>query len=353
MEPERPDGAAGEGGVRTRPVPDCPLCGGPGRLLHGGLRDRLFAAPGTWSVRECGGEACGLLWLDPVPLPEDLGRVYTEYFTHGERPPRPPSLLRRVLLAARAGFLARHHGGPPAGAGARLLALLPHLHPGWKAELHHRAMHLRVRPGGRLLEVGCGTGELLDGARGLGWTVTGVDFDPAAVAVARRRGLDVREGDLAAQRFPDGAFDAVAMFHVFEHVPDPPALLAECRRILAPGGRLVVATPNPRSRGRRRFGEAWMGLDPPRHLHLYPPGVLRREAERAGFRTVDCRTTLRDAEVMYAGSLSIERTGRYAFGEPIPAALRPRTLLFLYASWLAGALRRDVREETVLVGVKA
>jgi len=339
--------------IRTRPVPDCPLCGTAGRVRYEGLRDRLFAAPGAWSVRECGSATCSLLWLDPVPIPEDLGLCYLSYFTHEERPARPRTGIRRLILAARGGYIASRYGGPPAGPGKRLLGLLAHLHPGWKAELGHRAMHIPVKPGGRLLEVGCGTGDLLAGVRDLGWTVTGVDFDAAAVAVARRRGLEVREGDLTSQRFPDASFDAVTMFHLFEHVPDPRALLVECYRILAPGGRIVIVTPNPRSRGHRRFGVSWMGLDPPRHLHLFPPEVLRREAERAGFRVETLRTTLRDAEVMCAGSFSIKRSGRYRFGDPIPGSLRLRTLAFLYASWIAGWFQAVACEENLLVGAKA
>jgi SAM-dependent methyltransferase len=339
--------------IRTRPVPACPLCGAAGALRYEGLRDRLFEAPGTWSIRECGGAACGLLWLDPVPIPEDLPKAYLSYFTHEERPPRPRKGLGRIVLAAREGWFASRHGGPPVGIGKRALGLLAWLHPGWRAELGHRAMHLPARKGGRLLEVGCGTGDLLAGARDLGWSVAGVDFDPAAVAVARRRGLDVAEGDLAGQRYADGSFDAVTMFHVIEHVPDPGALLAECRRVLAPGGRLVVVTPNPRSRGHRRFGVAWMGLDPPRHLHLFPPAVLRRLAETAGFRVDSLGTTLRDAETMWEGSRSIERTGRYRFGDPIPRGHRPRTLAFLYGSSLARVFSPEACEESLLLATRA
>jgi SAM-dependent methyltransferase len=338
--------------IRTRPVPACPLCGTAGRTRYEGLRDRLFGAPGTWGIRECGSGACGTLWLDPVPIPEDLGKAYLSYFTHEERPPARPRGLRRLALAAREGWLAGRYGGPPAGAGKRILGLLAWLHPGWRAEMGHRAMHLRARPGGRLLEVGCGSGELLAGVRDLGWSVTGVDFDAAAVAVARRRGLTVHEGDLAAQGFAPGSFDAVTMFHLFEHVPDVRVLLAECFRLLAPGGRLVVVTPNPEGRGHRRFGISWMGLDPPRHLHLLPPRTLGSEAERAGFRVAELRTTLRDAELVLEGSASIARTGRYRFGDPIPRSRRPATLAFLYGSWLAGLWRAHAGEETLLVAIR-
>jgi len=344
--------AAGTPVISTVPRPACPLCGGAGDVVHKGLGDPLYDVPGQWSFRRCRGPHCGLWWLDPVPRAEDLGLAYASYFTHAPRPPRPSTLLRRLIADARAGYRRARYGGPPAGIGARALAWTAHLHPGWKAEIHHRAMHLPVQPGRRLLEVGCGTGDLLAGVAALGWQVTGVDFDPQAVAVARSRGLDVREGDLPGQAFADGAFAAVTMFHVIEHVPDPRALLVECRRVLAPDGALVVATPNPAGRGHARFGRSWLGLDPPRHLHLFPPALLAAEVERAGFRVQRLFTTCRDAEVIAAGSRAIARTGHYAFGSAIARRERLRTLAYLFTSWLAGLLGADRRDETVVVAAR-
>ncbi len=335
--------------IRCQAAPMCPLCGAAGTVRHAELTDRLFAAPGSWTLRECGSAACGLLWLDPMPLAADLGKAYAQYFTHTDPSPQRHTLLHRLVLGARRAYLAAHHAGPAVDRGTRLLGLLPWLHPGWRAELRHRAMHLQAKAGGRLLEIGCGSGELLAGVRGLGWRVTGVDFDPVAAEVARRRGLDVRCGDLAGQAFAGGSFDAVTMFHLIEHVPDPRALLAECHRVLAPGGRLVVATPNLRSRGHRRFGAAWLELDPPRHLHLFAPMALQREVERHGFRVESLRTSLRSAAIVAAGSRAIAATGRYHFGS---GAQGPFALGFLYWSWLASAWQRLAAEETVLVAVR-
>jgi len=333
--------------MRTVPRPDCPICGGPGGPLHGGMRDRMGAAPGEWGIRACGAGDCGARWLDPAPVPEDLPLAYGEYFTHGPAP-RPSGLD----AAARAGRLASRFGYGGAGIGARLLGALAALHPSRRASMDLAAFHLPARPGGRLLEVGCGSGDLLAGMRDLGWTARGVDFDPAAVEVARRRGLDVREGDLASCRFPDASFDAVAMVHLVEHVPDPAALLREAARVLAPGGRLSVVTPNPRGRGARRFGAAWREWDPPRHLVLIPRPTLRRLVEAAGLRVERAETTLRESGMIHAGSRAIERTGRFRLDG------RPRGLDGIGAAWwtlrawAASLADADAGDETVVVAAK-
>jgi 2-polyprenyl-3-methyl-5-hydroxy-6-metoxy-1,4-benzoquinol methylase len=154
-------------------------------------------------------------------------------------------------------------------------------------------MWLRGR--GRLLDVGCGNGRFLGEMKSLGWDVAGVEFDPAAVQVARSRGLEVHEGSVHDARFEEGGFDAVTLSHVIEHVADPVETLARCRRFLKPGGRLVMATPNPRSFCRRVFGRRWRGWEVPRHLFVYSAGALRRIAKRAGLEILSVFTTAKAA----------------------------------------------------------
>ena len=57
--------------IRTRPEPNCSACGAEGLLLYDGLEDRLFGAPGAWTMKRCPAQSCGLLWLDPAPLEEE------------------------------------------------------------------------------------------------------------------------------------------------------------------------------------------------------------------------------------------------------------------------------------------
>jgi len=253
--------------VRTRPAPACAICGREGPVAYGGLRDPLFGAPGVWSLRHCA--ACGFGWLDPQPLPDDIGKLYGAYHTHGGEP----------------GWLARMH--------ARLFGL-----PRWLDRL----------PRGRLLDVGCGDGAIAASLRDRGWTVAGVEPDPAAARAAQSRGLDVVAATLEDARFDDASFDAVVMSHVIEHVPDPRATMRECARILRPGGTLLVVTPNFAGRGRRTFGEHWRGLEVPRHLHLFTPQSLAAMARAAGL-AARVRTSARSAAWMYAVSAQL-RAGR-------------------------------------------
>lgn len=90
--------------------------------------------------------------------------------------------------------------------------------------------------GARVLDAGCGTGALL---RDLGPGAVGIEQDPASVEVARRRGLDVRQGDLARDDL-GGPYDLVVSRWVFSFLPDPAAVLGRLRDVLAPGGVLVV-----------------------------------------------------------------------------------------------------------------
>ena len=111
----------------------------------------------------------------------------------------------------------------------------------------------------------------------------------------------------------------------FEHVSDPLATLAECRRILKPGGLLGLATPNGRSLGSRWFGRSWRGLTPPWHLHLFGPRSLRQVLHGAGFRVVALRTTAVSAHWIYPVSKQI-REGTYGRCEVCGQPIAPERL---------------------------
>jgi SAM-dependent methyltransferase len=144
-------------------------------------------------------------------------------------------------------------------------------------------------PAGRLLDVGCGSGDWLVGMRGLGWSVEGTDPDIAATRAAAEQGVTAFCGFLEERRFPDDHFDVVCLNHVIEHLSSPLETLEECYRVLKPGGRLVVATPNTDSWSHRVFRGSWRGLEPPRHLHLFSRSSLSRAMRSAGFNDIRLR----------------------------------------------------------------
>jgi len=227
------------------------------------------------------------MWLDPMPVAEDLGKAYINYYTHSEpRRNGKTSRLRKLCRSAHSLYLRKKYGysrGTTNGIAYRLGSIL-HLHI---AEAG--STFLESVPGGKLLDVGCGAGGYLGSMRELGWEVTGVDFDSAAVEAARLAGFDVNCGSLEGQLYPTASFDAVTLNHVIEHLPDPVATLRECARILKPEGKLMLFTPNSASLGHRLFKRDWRGLEPPRHLFLYSPGSISSLLHQTGFAGLTTR----------------------------------------------------------------
>src|SRR3990172_2432495 len=127
--------------------------------------------------------------------------------------------------------------------------------------------------GGRLLEVGCGLGHLLTWLTGR-YRVFGADVNAWALSQARRNVPDGHFVQLSAEDlsvFPGGAFQVIIAKHVVEHLPHPERAVAEMARVLAPGGLLILATPNLDSPMRARKGERWIGYKDPTHVSLKPP----------------------------------------------------------------------------------
>jgi SAM-dependent methyltransferase len=134
-------------------------------------------------------------------------------------------------------------------------------------------------PPGRLLEVGCGHGLLLDEARALGWDVRGLEPAEAGRGHARDvLGLDVRDATLAdLDAAVDGGFDAILMVDVIEHLDDPVGAVRRCRELLSADGVLLVVTPDPSSPTARVAGSRWWGYLPA-HAYLLPRRKLRSES---------------------------------------------------------------------------
>ena len=149
-----------------------------------------------------------------------------------------------------------------------------------------------VRAGDRALDLGCGAGDLTAALARAGAQVVGADVAEAALGRARSRhpGMEFRivpfDGPLP---FEDGSFDLVWSSEVIEHVADTARWLSEVRRVLAPGGRLLLTTPS-HGRARVALGGVERFSEPlGDHLHLYTKRSLRRVLGEFGFGEVSVR----------------------------------------------------------------
>ncbi len=140
------------------------------------------------------------------------------------------------------------------------------------------------RKKGKLLDVGCGAGSDLRAFNKIGWEAVGVETNQTACDHARTMGLEVIYGTIFDANFPDNSFDIVRLRHVLEHLDNPRKVLTEIKRILKPGGQVIITTPNIRSFNFTLFQQCWYHLDVPRHLYLFDDNTLKQLASKIGFK---------------------------------------------------------------------
>ncbi|MEO5883632.1 MAG: class I SAM-dependent methyltransferase [Caldimonas sp.] len=272
--------------LRTAPLPHCLLCGSAGKLLHADVRDHFFHVPGSWNLKRCLDPGCALVWQDPMVIADDMAQAYDGYYTS------MPDGAERDLGAS---FYRLDRWV------SKLLKLEPE-------RRRHAAAYLDDAYRGKLLDVGCGSGEFASMMRERGWAVQGTEFDLAAARTAETlHGIHVDIGELSAIRYPTESFDALTARHVLEHVREPVEFLAECWRIIRPGGRLVVVTPNVESLGHRHFADRWRGLEQPRHLFLYGSTSLRALFQRIGVQGVGMFTSAQGCDYVLRTSFATSR----------------------------------------------
>jgi SAM-dependent methyltransferase len=207
--------------------------------------------------------ACGLLYANPRWKAEHLfGRYTADYWAR---------------YAAEVGAAAQD----------------PARQAWWRSCLQERA----AGPPGRLLDVGCATGEFLVLARAQGWAAHGLEAVPEAAEVARARGFAVHAGPLDTAPWEPGSFDAVTLRGALSRRPDPRAALAQVVRLLKPDGILLLTSPNIRGLSYAALGHRWEVIDPNDHLTYFAPRPLARLLHATGFAVHRMETTLPGVEL--------------------------------------------------------
>lgn len=160
-----------------------------------------------------------------------------------------------------------------------------------------RIAELRGRPGGKLLDVGCGQGQFLEDSAAAGFDVLGIEPDANVVHLTRQRtGATIRRGFFPDVLQADEQFDVIAFNDVFEHIPDASSAIAACAHHLAPGGVLVLNCPNQEGLFYRiadlldrlgfhgPFDRMWQRGLPSPHVWYFSPAHLIRLARHVGLQ---------------------------------------------------------------------
>ncbi|MDI6717442.1 MAG: class I SAM-dependent methyltransferase [Patescibacteria group bacterium] len=238
----------------------CNFCDSDNSSLLYKAKDRMIRRNDLreFNVVICGD--CGLVCFNPQPEWKDLeyfygDDYYTNFFANKNKKSAVYNLIRKAKRAVLGAYMPKF----------------------WDFG----------KKSGNFLNIGCGNGDyesyLIKNYQK--WKFYGVEPNILSYQIAKTiDGFKVFNGDLKSARYKDNYFDVILMNHSLEHMPNPMENIAECFRILKPGGRLVVAVPNFNCFTRRLFGSYWFHLDAPRHLFHFSSDVLKAMLEKNNFK---------------------------------------------------------------------
>jgi SAM-dependent methyltransferase len=230
------------------------------------LYDDRYGYPGRFSLQQCGG--CKHAFLDGEFSFESLRDLYSRYY-----PRSTFDLDAYQPYQERTGFGAWLDG--------------------------ERSAPFRWVPRNvRVLDIGCGFGETLGYYLARGCEAYGVEVDENIRPVAARFGYDVHVGLFDPTLYKPASFDFVTMGQVIEHVTDPMQTLHGVARVLKPGGRAILSTPNARGWGARVFRRRWINWHQPYHRQFFTVRSMRLAAAQAGL-VVESVTTITPSDWLH------------------------------------------------------
>jgi SAM-dependent methyltransferase len=308
----------------------CYICGSTNNLkVAAGVDREYYVSDDVFTVVEC--QECGLRYLNPRPVVEELGTIYpADYYSYNmDTNPEELGIAQRLRH--------RVHG-------RRIRSLL---------------RHLDDREHVDLLDVGCGDGWMLylfksaDPGR---IRTFGVDINPDVCKAAQKRGHTVFCGLFEDVDF-DRQFDVVNLSNVIEHVTDPVAVVKKAAKTLRPGGILILETPNRDSWDARYFvNGTWGSYHIPRHFTFFNPATISKMGALAGFKILETQFTPAPTQWVWTmHNVLLERSPRLAaIFEPrdcFVAGLKPFVLLSFFAvfDWIGLKLTGQTSNMTVVL----
>lgn len=234
----------------------CPVCGHPDSRFKFLARVQpyqqgLFSFD-EWKIVEC--LKCGLVFVNPR-ISEAVNQEFYNFEVKGDEE-----------------FLTQH-----------FVETAP-LHQNYWVRILRLIKHFQ--PSGKLLDIGCGNGEFVLLAQGAGFDASGQEVSPYFIGLCQQANVNIFQGELESLNLPDHSFDVITLFDVIEHLYCPMSLLQEIKRILKPGGILVVSTHDIGNIFARMYGSKWRMIYPIGHLVYFSRKTLLHALRLAGFTPI-------------------------------------------------------------------
>jgi 2-polyprenyl-3-methyl-5-hydroxy-6-metoxy-1,4-benzoquinol methylase len=336
--------------IKVKKVSNCCCCGETGDIYYTNLKDKLFNAEGTWSYKKCKNRKCQTLWLESIPIQEDIGKIYQNYYTHKsyKKNTKHKTIKKLYNDLKLAYWSTSYHYQIDITLWKKILCLLFHFFPERKRYLESDIAYMPFKKDGIILDIGCGNGNRMKLLKSIGWNVEGIDFDENAVKVAKNEGLNVKLGSLYEGAYPDNYFYAVSVIQVIEHITDIKDFLNECYRIMRPDSLITIITPNFLSLGRYLYKENWRGLEPPRHLQIFSIPALKNIISKTNFKIKTIKTI--NSMEMISCSFGLKKNLSFIDGLP-KLSVRDiiKTKLLFYFEQFLLFFFRNIGEQIVLI----
>lgn len=190
--------------------------------------------------------SCNTILVDPIPEKNELAKYYENSYYH------KPSFFFNFIQKRRKRFFSN------------------------------------MTPG-KVLDVGCGTGNFLETMQQAEWTCSGTEFSTSSkpfLEPLRKKGISIQYGELKQLDFPQDSFDLVTFWHVIEHLQFPQQEIATAHKLIKKNGLLFIAIPNIDSLSFAFWKCNWFHLDLPRHLVLFSPKTITSLLEKNGFEVI-------------------------------------------------------------------
>jgi 2-polyprenyl-3-methyl-5-hydroxy-6-metoxy-1,4-benzoquinol methylase len=249
---------------------NCPVCNQSSFNNYLNVEDYTVSHK-EFTIQQC--NSCYFLFTNPRPDAESIGAYYEskEYISHHDE---TTTLMSKVYTSVRDYTI------------------------GQKLKMIKKILPDR----GFLLDVGCGTGNFVQACKKDGWKISATEPDSEARKIACERVTQGVSESIFSEELVTQTFDIITMWHVLEHVHLLNETIEWLKNHLVPGGKIIIAVPNPQSYDAVKYRKHWAAYDVPRHLYHFTKDSMKRLTSAHGLKVENIHPMWFDS--FYVGMLS-------------------------------------------------